>query len=633
MNEGIRMNLIKKIGLGFGAIITTFLIVFVVIFFGVKKIENSMVVLNDQVRLKDDVFKLDIYTKDYLLSELEEDKDSILHIIQKISQHIDNTSGTLEEDIGMPEDLKNFKNAFSSYTILVKLSKKYEQQAHDNINKAKKASELLRTNALGGLDNMSGNLKEKIIVLKDQIILLDFVTQLKIKEKDYLLFKDSKYYKMILSLIQKLNIHIENTPGSLEENVGIPQFLENYKNAIIKIHSTFQKEKDCIKKMTIYSNSLSSKADKLLKYSNQWVSNAIDVMIVGVVVLFIISLIITFIILRLINKFIVSRIIRLNEKIKDLSEGEGDLTNRIKESSSDEIGEISININKFMDKLQGMVLGLKSSSSGVGSVSDLVAKNTVVVSESIENQHNDIIKIKDYIEGIENDLTPSEESVITTAEDIQDTKDVLEDLIKSLKDTVGKIKQASNIEVETAKKVVSLASQTGQIKEIVDMIKEIADQTNLLALNATIEAARAGEHGRGFAVVADEVRKLAEKTQGSASEIDSVIKMIIQGVDEAREEIELAAKNSKKIAESTSLLAKEADDTNNRLANTVDISQKSIKATTKINTNVRCLIRTVDGLLSHSNIAEEISEELEKISRELQEIAKELNVEVNKFKV
>ncbi len=142
------MSLIKKFSLGFGVIIATFLVVFVVVFLGVRKIENSKVVFNDQVRLKDLVFRLDLYTKDYLLRESKQDENSVRQMIQKIHHHIESTPGTLEEDLGMPQDLQNFKNTFDRYTQLVELSKKYEQQAHDNINKARRASEMLRENAL-----------------------------------------------------------------------------------------------------------------------------------------------------------------------------------------------------------------------------------------------------------------------------------------------------------------------------------------------------------------------------------------------------------------------------------------------------------------------------------------------------
>ena len=627
------MSLLKKLSLAFGLIFLTFLIIFGVVFYGIGNIIDNKGVLNDQIKLKDYVFVLKNHEKNYLLKETKENENLVRKDIKQIHTHIENTSGTLEEDIKMPQDLQNFKTTFDKYVQLAQLSQKYIEQNRININKAKKASEKLREDALKDLSSLQGNLKDRLMTLKDQIILLDYVTKIKIKEKNYLLYKEDSDYKMMLTLLQKLKIHIENTPGSLEEDAGIPKFLENYKNGVIKIHSIFIKEKNLQHQMSKYTNNLLSKADTLLKEANKWTNSAIKMMKTTLTAMLIISLIIIIVILMMAKRYIITPINILNNKIKELSTKEGDLTKRVEISSNDEVGKIAKNINLFMDKLEKMVSGLKHSASIAKDITNEVEKDAKLTSQSVENQHEEIVKTKKFIDNISNDLETTKESVVATSKDIKVTQNVLDDLMNSLRGVIEEIGRDSDVETEIASKVTALADQTTQIKEIISIIKEIADQTNLLALNAAIEAARAGEHGRGFAVVADEVRKLAERTQKSISEIDSVIQMIVQGVEEAKSEIENAAKNSHKVAESTNVLAEKAGNTKNKLNETIEISSKATGEILKISTNVKELMEVSEKLAQEAQVTDKISKDLTEVADKLEDINGEINKEVNKFKV
>ena len=158
--------------------------------------------------------------------------------------------------------------------------------------------------------------------------------------------------------------------------------------------------------------------------------------------------------------------------------------------------------------------------------------------------------------------------------------------IKLLSD---KINQSVSVEVNLAHKISQLSTDAEQVKGILSVINDIADQTNLLALNAAIEAARAGEHGRGFAVVADEVRKLAERTQNSLTEINATINVIVQAITESSETMNA---NSKQISELTNI----AEEVEEKIASMSNSMKKAIIMSDK----------TVDDYIKTGNSLEQI---------------------------
>jgi len=328
---------------------------------------------------------------------------------------------------------------------------------------------------------------------------------------------------------------------------------------------------------------------------------------------------------------IVKRINILNEKIKFLLSDNSDISTRVEFHSNDEIGEVAKNFNKFLDKLEDIVNSLSKVVNRTDKNVDSLKEIAKSIDENTDKQ-TDLIEInKQYISNVIEDLGKAEESVFITADDIKSTQEILDGTVNELMSVVEAIREESENEMELANKATELTDRSTQIREILQIIREIADQTNLLALNAAIEAARAGEHGRGFAVVADEVRKLAEKTQKSLADIDTVVSIILQGIKEIEEEVKKNANKSMEISTVTEDLKNKTINTKEQLSETIKRAEFATKETTKINVNVRELTLNSNKLIDQAKVNEKISDILNNTSSELENVLDILQDQTAKF--
>ncbi|WP_394144179.1 methyl-accepting chemotaxis protein [Vibrio atypicus] len=219
--------------------------------------------------------------------------------------------------------------------------------------------------------------------------------------------------------------------------------------------------------------------------------------------------------------------------MKDIASGDGDLTKRIEVKSKDELGQLSEGFNSFVSRIHTTVEQVIISSNAVRAEMENIKVLTQTVAEFSGQQQQESEMVATAV----NEMQATSQTVASNAEEAAhastQANSEATNTDRTLTTTVGSIETLAN-EIDNASQVIhDLDADVGNIASILDVIRGIADQTNLLALNAAIEAARAGEQGRGFAVVADEVRSLASRTQESTGEIQSMIEKLQEGARQA----------------------------------------------------------------------------------------------------
>ncbi|MGD8484698.1 MAG: methyl-accepting chemotaxis protein, partial [Thioalkalispiraceae bacterium] len=319
--------------------------------------------------------------------------------------------------------------------------------------------------------------------------------------------------------------------------------------------------------------------------------------------------------------------------MKDIAEGDGDLTHRLEVKSSDELGQLAGAFNTFMDKIHALITQVSGSTSQLSAAAEEMSMITGETRNGVQRQQTEteqvaaaLNEMSSTVHEVANHAGSAAEAANQADERASQGKLVVSNTVKAIDTLASEVEQAADV-------IQQLEKDSDNIGTVLEVIQGIAEQTNLLALNAAIEAARAGEQGRGFAVVADEVRSLASRTQESTLEIQNMI-----------EKVQGGARNAASVMEHSRGMASESVDQASEAGTALESITSSVAEINSMNTQIAEAARqqgqvaeeinqNVSNITSVAHETASGADQLSQASHELANLANDLQAQIGQFKI
>lgn len=352
-----------------------------------------------------------------------------------------------------------------------------------------------------------------------------------------------------------------------------------------------------------------------------------------IIVFCMVSIVLVVLLVYVIGGSIVKPVQEVTERMKDISQGEGDLTRSLPESGQDEITRLARYFNEYTEKMRQSLLGIRENINTLTQQAELVESSSQSSNAQAQTQNENMLQVAAAMEemttqinDVSSNADSAEKSTSSARTNVQQGAAVVDSTVKDIRSLTSDIESVSSV-------VTELAAQTESIGAVLDVIRGIAEQTNLLALNAAIEAARAGEQGRGFAVVADEVRTLASRTGQSTDEIQAMIEKLQSNAKSAVDAVKVSQTASTKTVDNAiqaNLNLQEADRLMTEIA---DMSSEIARATEQQAEAASEANMRINALSGAADISLRTADELAAASQALRSSCLSIMDIANRFKL
>ncbi len=330
---------------------------------------------------------------------------------------------------------------------------------------------------------------------------------------------------------------------------------------------------------------------------------------------------------------IVKRIDELVLKINAFSHGDKDLRTKIDVGDrNDEISQVSRGVNLFVENARLIMEEIKGISTSNKTSMDKLVQIAQETQKSMKDSSTTLNSVKNKATDVASMMNASIEQSQGLRKRLIETQGLVKESKDAIGDLFSQIIESAHTEEELSSQVEQLSRNADDVKSILDIINDIADQTNLLALNAAIEAARAGEHGRGFAVVADEVRNLAGRTQKSLAEINSTIMVIVQEINAVSSQMNLNSQKMERLSDMSKSVQETYEKMSSNLSSVVSDSNQSMDDYAKSGRQIEAMVSDFVGVEKVASKTLADSSDILNIATHVSGTTMNLDKQVNLFK-